>query len=45
MGTMQKHLQNKKIIRTDIDSENGQDKCPNCGATDISLNTNTSKKK
>jgi len=28
------------IIKTDIDSKNGQDKCPKCGATDISLNIN-----
>lgn len=31
------------IINTDINSKNGQDKCPKCGATDISLNINTGK--
>ena len=31
------------IIRTDEDAKNGQDKCPLCGATDISLNQNTGK--
>lgn len=28
------------IIKTDIDSKDGQTKCPKCGATDISLNVN-----
>ncbi|MBE5935387.1 MAG: TFIIB-type zinc ribbon-containing protein [Lachnospiraceae bacterium] len=28
-----------KIVKTDVDAVNGQDKCPKCGATDISLNT------
>lgn len=32
-----------KIVKTDISSQNGQDKCPKCGSTDISLNTNTGK--
>ena len=31
------------IIRTDEGAKNGQDKCPLCGATDISLNQNTGK--
>lgn len=30
----------KKIVQTDIGAKDGQDKCPKCGATDISLNTN-----
>lgn len=32
-----------KIIKTDADSKNGQNKCPKCGATDISLNVKTGK--
>lgn len=32
-----------KIVKTDIDSKDGQNKCPKCGATDISLNVNTGK--
>ncbi len=31
------------IVKTDIDSKNGQDKCPKCGSTDISTNTNNGK--
>ena len=34
---------NIKVVKTDIDSKNGQDKCPKCGSTDISLNPNTGK--
>ena len=34
---------NIKIVKTDINSKNGQDKCPKCGSTDISLNPNTGK--
>lgn len=30
-----------RIIKTDDKSKNGQNKCPKCGATDISLNVNT----
>ena len=29
-----------KIAKTDIDAKDGQNKCPKCGATDISTNTN-----
>ncbi|MBR3255578.1 MAG: TFIIB-type zinc ribbon-containing protein [Clostridia bacterium] len=29
------------IVQTDKDNNNGQDKCPRCGATDIALNTKT----
>ena len=31
------------VVKTDIDSKNGQEKCPKCGATDISLNINSGK--
>lgn len=31
------------VIKTDIGSKDGQTKCPKCGATDISLNSNTGK--
>lgn len=34
---------NKKVIKTDIDAKDGQNKCPKCGATDISLNSKTGK--
>ena len=30
-----------KVIDTDVGAKNGQDKCPKCGATDISLNPKT----
>lgn len=33
----------KRIVKTDIDSKNGQNKCPKCGATDIALNVNSGK--
>lgn len=32
-----------KIVQTDIDSQNGQDKCPKCGSTEITLNMKTGK--
>ena len=32
-----------KIIKTDADSKDGQNKCPQCGATDISVNAKTGK--
>lgn len=32
-----------KIIDTGAERENGQDKCPKCGATDISMNKNNGK--
>ncbi len=32
-----------KVVKTDIGAKDGQNKCPKCGATDISLNTNTGK--
>ena len=31
------------IIKTDVGAKDGQDKCPKCGATDISLNAKTGK--
>lgn len=34
---------NATIIKTDEGNKNGQNKCPKCGATDISLNINTGK--
>ena len=30
-----------KVVKTDSEAIKGQDKCPKCGATDISLNVNT----
>ena len=33
--------QNTTIIQTNKDGKIGQDKCPKCGSTDISMNTNT----
>ena len=32
-----------KIIQTDIDNKDGQNKCPKCGATDVTLNTKNGK--
>ena len=31
---------NSKIIQSDINSKDGQDKCPKCGSTDIAVNIN-----
>lgn len=31
------------IVQTDVGAKDGQNKCPKCGATDISLNVNTGK--
>lgn len=33
--------ENENIIQTDIGAKDGQNKCPKCGATDISLNVKT----
>lgn len=33
--------EDNNIIQTDIDQKTGQDKCPKCGATEISLNMTT----
>ena len=30
-----------KIVQTDLGNKDGQNKCPKCGSTDISLNTKT----
>lgn len=32
-----------KVVKTDIGSKDGQNKCPQCGATDISVNAKTGK--
>lgn len=32
-----------RIVETDIGNKDGQNKCPKCGATDISINPNTGK--
>jgi len=34
-------MEEPKIIQTDVGAKDGQNKCPKCGATDISLNVNT----
>lgn len=31
------------VVRTDVGAKDGQNKCPKCGSTDISLNTKTGK--
>ena len=31
------------IVQTDVGAKDGQNKCPRCGATEISLNVNTGK--
>ncbi len=31
------------IVKTDVDAKDGQEKCPRCGSTDISTNTNNGK--
>lgn len=36
-------INNTTIVQTDIGSKDGQDKCPKCGATDISTNINSGK--
>ena len=33
------------IVQTDVGAKDGQNKCPRCGATEISLNVNTGKLK
>lgn len=32
-----------KVVKTDVGAKDGQNKCPKCGATDISLNVKTGK--
>ena len=34
---------NATVIKTDVDAKDGQNKCPKCGATDISLNSKNGK--
>ncbi len=36
-------VQDTVVLQTDESAKNGQDKCPKCGATDISLNVKTGK--
>ena len=36
-------MNEENVIKTDIDAKDGQNKCPKCGATDISLNANNGK--
>ena len=39
---MDEHLNSDtKVVDTDVGNNSGQDKCPKCGATDISLNAQT----
>ena len=38
-----KNESGSRIVKTDENSINGQDKCPKCGATDISVNVKTGK--
>ena len=40
---MQETSGNVKIVDTDTNARDGQNKCPKCGATDISLNMNNGK--
>ena len=43
---MNDELENKEepnVIKTDVGAKDGQNKCPKCGATDISLNVKTGK--
>lgn len=32
-----------RVVKTDAEAKNGQNKCPKCGATDISVNSKTGK--
>ena len=41
--TVKKNLDSKTIVQTDTLAKDGQNKCPKCGATDISLNIKTGK--
>lgn len=40
---VQETVENKNIIQTDEGAKDGQNKCPQCGATDISLNSKNGK--
>lgn len=35
--------ENVTVVKTDVGAKNGQNKCPKCGATEISLNVSTGK--
>ena len=41
--TAQVQENNATVIKTDVDAKDGQNKCPKCGATDISLNPKNGK--
>lgn len=38
---MNEELDGKRVVKTDEGAKDGQNKCPKCGATDISLNVKT----
>lgn len=38
---MDEELDGKRVVKTDEGAKDGQNKCPKCGATDISLNVKT----
>ena len=38
---MEEQKENSRIVKTDEGAKDGQNKCPKCGATDISVNTKT----
>ena len=40
---MENSNEEPKVIQTDVGAKDGQNKCPKCGATDISLNVKTGK--
>ena len=37
-GETKKEATDKKIVKTDVGNQDGQNKCPKCGSTDISTN-------
>lgn len=37
------NTEDTKVIQTDVGAKDGQEKCPKCGSTDITLNVNTGK--
>ena len=39
----EKNKKKPTIVQTDVGNQNGQNKCPKCGSTDISTNVNTGK--
>ena len=38
-----KNKNTTRVVKTDTEAKNGQNKCPKCGATDISVNSKTGK--